>query len=54
MSALDDLQTSITKLSTDVTAFIAANSGGATDAQLAAFKAQVDAIDAQIVPPAAS
>lgn len=51
MSALTDLQASVTKLQTDVTAFIAANSGGATDAQLVSLKAAVDAIDAQVAPP---
>lgn len=50
MSALTDLQASIAKLQADVTAFIAANSGGATDAQLVALKVGVDAIDAQVVP----
>lgn len=52
MSALTDLQASVSKLSTDVNAFIAANSGGATDADLVALKAQVDSIDAVINPPA--
>lgn len=52
MSALTDLQASVSKLSTDVNAFIAANSGGATDADLVALKTQVDAIDAVINPPA--
>ena len=51
MSALTDVQDSITKLQADVTAFIAANSGGATDAQLLALKTQIDAIDAQVAPP---
>lgn len=52
MSALTDLQTSVSKLSTDVNAFIVANSGGATDPQLVSLKAQVDAIDAVVNPPA--
>jgi hypothetical protein len=52
MSALTDLQTSVNKLQSDVNAFIAANSGGATDTQLVALKTQVDAIDAVINPPA--
>jgi len=51
MSALSDLQNSVNKLGTDLTAFIEANSGGATDADLVALKAQVDALDAQIAPP---
>lgn len=50
MSALTDLQASVSKLSTDLTSFIAANSGGATDTQLAALKTQVDALDAQLTP----
>ena len=52
MSALTDLQASVTTLQTDVNAFITANSGGATDADLVALKAQVDAIDAVVNPPA--
>ena len=52
MSALTDLQASVSKLSTDVNAFIAANSGGATDADLVALKTSVDAIDAVVNPPA--
>ena len=51
MSALTDVQASVAKLQTDLTAFIAANTGGATDAQLVALKAQIDAIDAQVAPP---
>jgi hypothetical protein len=52
MSALTDLQAAVTKLDTDVKAFVTANSGGATDAQLAALTASVDAIDAIVNPPA--
>lgn len=52
MSKLDDLKASISKLQADVNAFIAANSGGATDADLDALKAQVEAIDAVVNPPA--
>jgi hypothetical protein len=52
MSKLDDLKGSVTKLGTDVNAFIAANSGGATDADLDALKSQIDAIDAVVNPPA--
>ncbi len=52
MSALTDLQAAVTQLSTDVNAFVAANSGGATDAQLEALTAQVEAIDAVVNPPA--
>ena len=52
MSALSDLQDSVSKLQTDVNAFVAANSGGANDSQLVALKAQVDAIDAVVNPPA--
>ena len=51
MSALTDLQASVSKLSTDVNAFITANSGGATDADLVTLKASVDAIDAVVNPP---
>lgn len=51
MSALTDLQGSVSKLGTDLNAFIQANSGGATDADLVTLKAQVDALDAQIAPP---
>lgn len=54
MSALDDVKASVAKLSTDLTSFIAANSGGAADADLVALKSQIDALDAQIAPPAAS
>ena len=53
MSALTDLQAAVTKLQTDVNAFIAANSGGATDADLEALTTQVNAIDAIVNPPAA-
>jgi len=53
MAALDDLKAAVAKLSTDVNAFIAANTGGASDAELAALTAQVNAIDAVINPPAA-
>ena len=52
MSALSDLQASVAKLKADVDAFIQANSGGATDADLTALKTQVDAIDAVVNPPA--
>lgn len=52
MSALTDLQASVSKLQTDVDAFITANSGGASDADLVALKAAVDAIDAKVAPPA--
>lgn len=52
MSALSDLQTAVATLSTDVQAFVTANSGGATDAQLEALTASVQAIDAIVNPPA--
>lgn len=66
MSALDDtkaaigaLGSKVSKLSTDVEAFIAANSGGASDADLQALTAgitaigaQVDAVDQIVNPPA--
>lgn len=52
MSALTDLQAAVTKLQTDVNAFIAANSGGASDADLQALTTQINAIDAVINPPA--
>lgn len=51
MSALTDLQSSVSKLQSDVDAFISANSGGASDADLVALKAAVDAIDAKVAPP---
>lgn len=68
MSALDDTKAAITavsgkltKLSTDVEAFITANSGGATDTDLQGLTAAVgqlgtavDAIDAIVNPPAPS
>lgn len=50
MSKLTDLQASVSKLSTDLDAFISANSGGASDADLDALKTAVDAIDAKIAP----
>ncbi len=53
MSALTDLQDATNKLQSDVAAFISANSGGATDAQLQAVTAQIQAIDATIAPPPA-
>lgn len=52
MSALTDLQTSVNKLSTDLSDFVTLNSGGATDAELIAMKAQVDAMVAVVNPPA--
>ena len=52
MSALTDLQASVAKLKSSTEAFIAANSGGATDADLTALKSQVDALEALINPPA--
>jgi outer membrane murein-binding lipoprotein Lpp len=52
MSALTDLQAAVEQLSTDVNAFVTANSGGANDAQLEALTAQVQAIDAVVNPPA--
>lgn len=52
MSALTDLQTSVSKLSTDLSAFVTLNSGGATDAELIAMKTQVDAMVAVVNPPA--
>lgn len=51
MSKLTDLQADVAKLGTDVDAFIAANSGGASDADLAALSASIQAIDAKIAPP---
>lgn len=50
MSALTDLQGSVSKLQTDLAAFITANSGGATDADLVSLQAQVDALDASLSP----
>ena len=52
MSSLTDLQGSVAKLKASVQAFIAANSGGATDADLQAIKADVDALEALVNPPA--
>lgn len=54
MSKLDDVKAKLAKLSTDVDAFIAANTGGASDADLDALGGAVDAIDAKLVPPATS
>ena len=51
-SALATLQAALTQLQTDVNAFVAANSGGATDVQLEALTTQVQAIDAIVNPPA--
>lgn len=52
MSKLTDLQAAVTKLQNDVNAFISANSGGASDADLEALTTQINAIDAVINPPA--
>lgn len=51
MSALTDLQGKVTKLSSDVDAFIASKGAGASDADLVAISAAVDAIDAKVAPP---
>jgi hypothetical protein len=48
MSALTDLQGSVSKLATDVAALVAENNTGASDADLVALKAQIDAIDATL------
>lgn len=50
MSALTDLQAAVSKLSSDVDAFIAANSGGASDADLAAITSAITAIDVKVAP----
>jgi len=52
MAVLDDVKAKVAKLKTDVEAFIAANSGGASDADLQALGASVDEIDAIVNPPA--
>lgn len=52
MSALSDCQAAVAKLNTDLSAFIAENSGGATDVQLEAITATVNAMDALVSPPA--
>jgi hypothetical protein len=52
MSVLTDLQASVAKLSTDVAALVAENNTGASDADLAALKTQIDAIDATLPQPA--
>lgn len=52
MSALTDLQAAVTKLQGDVAAFITANSGGATDADLQALTTQIQAIDTTVLPAA--
>lgn len=51
MAAIDDLKTAVSQLSTDVDSFIAANTGGASDADLAAVTASVQAISAKLVAP---
>lgn len=53
MSALSDLQDAVAKLSSDVDAFIAANSGGASDADLKAVTDAIKGIDLKVAPPAA-
>jgi hypothetical protein len=52
MALLDDVKAKIAKLKADVQAFIAANSGGASDEDLQALGASVDEIDAIVNPPA--
>lgn len=52
LAKLSDVQASITKLKADVVAFIAANSGGASDADLDVLKASVDAVDDLVAPQA--
>lgn len=51
MSALTDLQAKVSKLQSDLDAFIEANKGGASDADLTALSAQVDAMDTEVAPP---
>lgn len=53
MSKLDDVKAKLAKLNSDVDAFIAANTGGASDADLDALGAAIDAVDAKVAPPAA-
>lgn len=53
MDELDDLKAKVAKLQADITAFIAANTGGASNADLVALGTQIDAIDAQVNPPTA-
>ena len=50
MSKLTDFQAKLVKLQADVTAFVAANSGGASDADIDALSASVDQIDALVTP----
>lgn len=52
MAALDDFKEALQEVSADVDAFIAANTGGASDADLVAATAQLRAIAAKLAPPA--
>lgn len=52
MAKLDEVKASLASLSSNVDTFIATNSGGATDADLDALKADIDAINAKIAPSA--
>lgn len=53
MSALTDLQAKVSKLATDVAALVAERNTGASNADLTALGAQVDAIDATLPQPPA-
>lgn len=48
MAAIDDLNTKIQKLQSDVQHLIALHAAGATDAQVNAVSSTVDALDAQV------
>lgn len=52
MSALSDFKEVLQEVSDDVDAFIAANTGGASDADLVAATTQLRAIAAKLAPPA--
>lgn len=51
LAALDDLKTAVSTLSDNVDAFIKANTGGASDAELASVTAVVNGISAKLVTP---
>lgn len=52
MTALDDTKAAFAQLKALVEAFIAANTGGASDADLAGLTADINALSAEVAPPA--
>lgn len=52
MSVLTDVQAKLAKLKADLQAFVAANTGGASDADLVAIGVLIDDIETIIAPPA--